>query len=389
MKKILFLVYLIALCPWLKVEGQMDTIMGRCDKYFYYNWYDTCERYFDCPGELADRNWFYLCEFKKMDTNLLVGRQYLISGKMSIIGVAVMGKGYFVYPEYLHVYQVDSSLSDQGQSVLLASVRWDSAAPFIMKLPQCTQTMNLGDPTKFMYPVVREVHFDRPVVVDSNFILAGTLKNSDVSQVYYSSVSLYDIDHCVSCNGSRNLSYNGAEKTWYEERTCGRSFGPFLMILDTASYQLTVAADSAEWGTVAGSGSYVSMSRVEISASPYAGYRFVGWNDGNMENPRMVDVLSDTTYVAFFAPRQGIEGNDGLASGFEVMPNPATDHVDVTVAEAGEYSLDLYDNNGRRVQSLRFSGLGTRVEVDALPSGSYYLLLRGNGTEGKKSFIKL
>lgn len=371
----------------VEAMGQGDTLEGRSDRYYYYKWYDTCNRFYDCPSELTDRNWFFLCSFSRRDTSIMVGRQFFVPGKMSIEGLVVMGEGYFGNPEYLRIYQVDST--QEVQSTLLKSVRWDVEPPFVMKLPQCQLTMGLGDPTKFMYPTAREVHFDRPVVVDTNFIVAGTNKSGAFGQVFYTSISMRDYDHCEECYGQRKLTYNGEDKTWHEEGECGHAFGPFLLILDTASYQLMVKADSAEWGTVTGSGSYVSMTQVEIAAEPNAGYRFAGWADGPMENPRMVDVVSDTLFVARFAPLQGIEETEGQVSDFGVSPNPATGYVDVTVAESGEYRLELYDNSGRRLMVLRFTGQRTRVEVATLSAGSYYLVLCGNGKEEKRSFIKL
>ena len=38
-----------------------------------------------------------------------------------------------------------------------------------------------------------------------------------------------------------------------------------------------------------------------LTATPNEGYRFLTWNDGNMENPRTVTVTSDTTFMAIFA----------------------------------------------------------------------------------------
>lgn len=39
---------------------------------------------------------------------------------------------------------------------------------------------------------------------------------------------------------------------------------------------------------------------IEITATPNSGYHFEAWNDGNIENPRMVQLVSDTAFVANF-----------------------------------------------------------------------------------------
>lgn len=44
---------------------------------------------------------------------------------------------------------------------------------------------------------------------------------------------------------------------------------------------------------------------VSISATPVAGYKFVQWQDGNTDNPRLIEVTADLNvydYVATFAP---------------------------------------------------------------------------------------
>ena len=45
-------------------------------------------------------------------------------------------------------------------------------------------------------------------------------------------------------------------------------------------------------------------STVTINATPNIGYHFVRWNDNNTDNPRIVDVIADATYTAFFAPNK-------------------------------------------------------------------------------------
>ena len=41
---------------------------------------------------------------------------------------------------------------------------------------------------------------------------------------------------------------------------------------------------------------------VEIAAHPYNGYKFVSWSDGNTEQTLRIEVLGDTSLIAYFAP---------------------------------------------------------------------------------------
>ena len=74
----------------------------------------------------------------------------------------------------------------------------------------------------------------------------------------------------------------------------------------TASFaigQITVTATSADetMGTVYGGGSYGYGAEIQITATATEHYHFVQWSDGSTENPRMVIVTEDATYIATFA----------------------------------------------------------------------------------------
>ena len=63
---------------------------------------------------------------------------------------------------------------------------------------------------------------------------------------------------------------------------------------------VSVASADPTMGTVSGGGSYADSSLATITALPYEGCRFVGWNDGDTANPRQVLVVSDTAFIAYF-----------------------------------------------------------------------------------------
>ena len=53
-------------------------------------------------------------------------------------------------------------------------------------------------------------------------------------------------------------------------------------------------------GYVEGSGSYIGEQDIVISAWPYPGYRFAGWEDGSIEQTRTVHLVSDTIMTPLF-----------------------------------------------------------------------------------------
>jgi hypothetical protein len=67
------------------------------------------------------------------------------------------------------------------------------------------------------------------------------------------------------------------------------------------SATLTVLASPASGGTVAGGGTFLNGATSSISATPYAGWVFLGWSDGNTNNPRNVTLVTGANaYTANF-----------------------------------------------------------------------------------------
>ena len=65
-------------------------------------------------------------------------------------------------------------------------------------------------------------------------------------------------------------------------------------------YTISVTSANTDQGTVSGGGTYSEGSRVNISATPKAGYQFDKWNDGNTSATRTVSVSKDESFVAQF-----------------------------------------------------------------------------------------
>lgn len=78
-------------------------------------------------------------------------------------------------------------------------------------------------------------------------------------------------------------------------------------------YTLTVTSADTAQGTVSGGGTYSEGSRVNISATPKAGYQFDKWNDGNTSATRTVNVSKNESFVAQFKVTDSTEnpGGDG------------------------------------------------------------------------------
>ena len=65
-------------------------------------------------------------------------------------------------------------------------------------------------------------------------------------------------------------------------------------------YNITTTSSHAERGTTQGDTTVNNLEYTTISATANYGYHFTQWNDGNTDNPRTVQVIGDTTYIAQF-----------------------------------------------------------------------------------------
>ena len=65
-------------------------------------------------------------------------------------------------------------------------------------------------------------------------------------------------------------------------------------------YTITVVSANPAMGTVEGGGTFLEGTVINISATPLTGYYFIGWSDGNADNPRSITVTANETYVAQF-----------------------------------------------------------------------------------------
>lgn len=84
--------------------------------------------------------------------------------------------------------------------------------------------------------------------------------------------------------------------------------GSCTYVWNSKNKKVTVERNDANGGTVSGGGTYAYGAQATISATAGNGYKFVGWSDGNHENPRTVIVRDNeaagnsgiNTYTATF-----------------------------------------------------------------------------------------
>ncbi|MCQ2264556.1 MAG: hypothetical protein MJZ46_00715 [Bacteroidales bacterium] len=74
----------------------------------------------------------------------------------------------------------------------------------------------------------------------------------------------------------------------------------FVSCKKDKQFTITVNANNTAWGTVTGGGTYTENASATLTATANEGYKFVGWQDGNTDNPRTITVTQNATYTATF-----------------------------------------------------------------------------------------
>ncbi len=185
-------------------------------------------------------------------------------------------------------------------------------------------------------------------------------------------------------------------------------------------YTITVLSANESYGTVDGGGTFYEDDVISIEANPYEGYRFVSWNDGNTDNPRIIAIEGDSTFTATFTIDQhtitvvsadlemGTVSEDGTYDyGTEIQisatanehyhfvqwndgdtDNPRT----ITVTEDATYTASFainqhtitVESNSEAMGTVSESGTydyGTEIQISATASEHYHFVQWNDGND--------
>lgn len=120
------------------------------------------------------------------------------------------------------------------------------------------------------------------------------------------------------------------------------------------TYTVTVNATPSVGGTVSGGGQYKHGKTAHLTAIPEDGYKFVSWNDGNINEERDVEVTADVTYTAKFVA----EGAVTVYTGPKAMNNwgSADLALDATAVAAAI-------EDGKTTMTVSFSSCSTSYDM--------------------------
>ncbi|MBR6067531.1 MAG: leucine-rich repeat protein, partial [Bacteroidales bacterium] len=99
-------------------------------------------------------------------------------------------------------------------------------------------------------------------------------------------------------------------------------------------YTITVLSNNDAYGTVSGGGTYDEGTEITLIAMPNQGYLFDSWEDGNFDNPRSIEVTSDSTFIADFVKCEITQTIDTVVTNFVTVG----DH---TFYSTGNYTFTI------------------------------------------------
>ena len=127
----------------------------------------------------------------------------------------------------------------------------------------------------------------------------------------------------------------------------------------------------------------VAKVRVYATLRPEVEPGTVVWLDISMTIP----CNCNTALVAFWVtPLETTQTHESHMPQISVYPNPATDHV--TVEGEGIQQITLYDWTGRRVKCIPVENKQTRISLEGLKSGGYFIIADSEEGIIRRAIIK-
>ena len=158
---------------------------------------------------------------------------------------------------------------------------------------------------------------------------------------------------------SYGKTYTNSAQTYAQPYN--RDFALSFYINTNPTYTITVNSSNASMGSVTGGGSFRYGDTVTLRATPANDCRFVQWNDGNTDNPRVLTVAGSATYTAQFASNNCVitvtssDPSKGTATGGGTFRYGTT--TTITATPAAHYRFSGWnDGNGQNPRTLTVDG---------------------------------
>lgn len=178
-------------------------------------------------------------------------------------------------------------------------------------------------------------------------------------------------------------------------------------------YQITAVSGDSLMGYVGGGGKYRLGDVVKIIATPMPGYEFYQWDDGSVENPRMVDVKNVGNFTALFRVKnEGVNAQhisglvkddlvlkdlglkiDYVVDSALIISNASLLKVEpgVTIEFAGEKAcIIVEDGSGLQMSGKDATPIILQGPIDNSNKGSWgYVEYRSSRLENEMTYVRI
>lgn len=149
-------------------------------------------------------------------------------------------------------------------------------------------------------------------------------------------------------------------------------------------YNITLAANPTNGGTVSNAGNFACDSLVTVKSSIKTGYKFLNWMEGS------TIVSTDSNYTFLISGARSLKANFGLATGIKqttlneiskIYPNPANDilQLEIHSKQNSTLTLNIIDMKGSLFETKTINNtkgtFNTTLDVSKLAKGNYILNL--------------
>lgn len=145
-------------------------------------------------------------------------------------------------------------------------------------------------------------------------------------------------------------------------------------------YTVNATANDSTFGEVA---IISDCESAMLTATANSCYEFVSWNDGNTENPRYINLTSDTNLIAIFAE---IVDNSSLLDAenteLSFYPNPTKDEITFSTKVD---AVEVIELSGKVLMKAENTN---KINISTLPAGVYYIRLHSKGKTITQKAIK-
>ncbi len=169
-----------------------------------------------------------------------------------------------------------------------------------------------------------------------------------------------------------------------------------LAIFEPKRYNISLAANPTNGGTVSGAGNFACDSSLTVKAKIKTGYQFTNWTEGS------TIVSTDSNYTFLMAGTRSLKANFSLVTGIKqttineiskIYPNPANDilQIEIRSKQNTSITLNIIDMKGSLLETKTINNtkgtFNTSFDVSKLAKGNYLLNLYDEDGMASYKFI--